>query len=792
MKWALLWTVPGALALVLHAPSALADADRNLAAAEQDLAGIVSEIPMVRQAVERSHRERPSPEQRLANGELLFRAKDYPRAILVLSQIVEEAPNTPVLPDAISLRAETFYAAQEYLSARRDFRALVDRSTDPRFASFQGKALARLVDISLRLDEPPEALAEIYERMERITDPDPALRYAKGKARFRRREWTAAVESFASVPLGTLYTHQARYFEGLVAMRLARASQPAPDPSRKEPTSANYKQTIETFVKVTQLAPDSTEHKHVIDLAWLAIGRLFYEMEQYDQARAAYEHVTRDSEEFDVMLYELAWVYVRVGDVKRAERALEVLAVSDPSSPDIGDGTLLRADLLLRAGTFAKSLVLYEGVRSQYSPTVERVEKFLDATRDVSVYYEKLSQQQLDVLDQSEQLPALALRWAREAQDGPTAFAVIDDINQCRTLIAQAQDMIARLTAMATATSRVHAFPELELGQETALGLINRISRARAVLARALDDEEPRNLEGEIAAVRERRRSAMGAVQTLPMGQADFAERSVIGARQWNGVSQELSRRSLEVDQVQANVNGLRRMLRDDAQRGVARDPGRTQRFQQELDANERDLKKYREQIAELRRTIEMGRAQIGLGDSRFQNDAAARLTFRDALDREVVLARQGQAGRSAQSLADRAEPILRQARANEDQLVDAFNTLEQQVQARSTELLAKVRTEQANLARYQARLDALDAEARDLVGHVAQRNFAIVRDKLRNIVLRADVGITEQAWEVREEELERVRVLQTERARQELRLDEELKEVRDDGIEPAARGTGK
>ena len=64
-----------------------------------------------------------------------------------------------------------------------------------------------------------------------------------------------------------------------------------------------------------------------------------------------------------------------------------------------------------------------------------------------------------------------------------------------------------------------------------------------------------------------------------------------------------------------------------------------------------------------------------------------------------------------------------------------------------------------------------------DLVG--------LVRDKLRGIVLRADVGITEQAWEVREEELDRVRSLQTERARQEQLLDEELKEVRDDGVEP-------
>ena len=59
------------------------------------------------------------------------------------------------------------------------------------------------------------------------------------------------------------------------------------------------------------------------------------------------------------------------------------------------------------------------------------------------------------------------------------------------------------------------------------------------------------------------------------------------------------------------------------------------------------------------------------------------------------------------------------------------------------------------------------------------------MRDKLSNIVLRADVGITEQAWEVREEELDRVRSLQSERARQEQLLDEELKEVRDDGVEP-------
>src|SRR5208283_4267313 len=96
-----------------------------------------------------------------------------------------------------------------------------------------------------------------------------------------------------------------------------------------------------------------------------------------------------------------------------------------------------------------------------------------------------------------------------------------------------------------------------------------------------------------------------------------------------------------------------------------------------------------------------------------------------------------------------------------------------------------KVDTERANMVSFQTQLDAVDGDARDLVGRVAQRNFGVVRDKLRGIVLRADVGITEQAWEVREEELSRVRSLQTERSRQEQLLDEELKEVRDDGVEP-------
>ena len=222
-------------------------------------------------------------------------------------------------------------------------------------------------------------------------------------------------------------------------------------------------------------------------------------------------------------------------------------------------------------------------------------------------------------------------------------------------------------------------------------------------------------------------------------------------------------------------------MLKEDAQRGVARSPSDVARFTTELDENQRLLKQRQQEVIDLRRQIEIGRAQIGIGDARYQNDAIARVQFRDALEREVQLASQGQAGANAQRYSGKVRPALEQARSVEDKLVQQFAELERQVGARIGEVQAKVEAERVKINGFNLTLGAYDGEAHDLVGQVAKRNFVFVRDKLRGIILRADVGITEQAWEVREEELDRVHNLQTERAREEQLLDEELREVLDD-----------
>jgi tetratricopeptide (TPR) repeat protein len=787
-------------ALVAAAPGAAhaIDADQAYTSASQQISVATNGLRAIQDAIQRSKGQERTPAQRIADAMLLMGSKDWDRAATQLNEIIEKYPDhATALPDAMSLLGETYFQSKQYLSARRVYFRIVDRGQEPRFVAYQGKALERLVDVALRTRD-YRHLDDVFAAMNRLPPAvvTSGLSYARGKGLVVKKDWANAKVALASVDPKSEYVHQASYLLGVVAVKEAT---PPPAPVAEGEVlppapRARYVAAIDQFRKVTQLQSDTPEHKQVIDLAWLAIGRLFYESDQWAQAVDAYNHIDRSSPEFGTMLYELGWVYVRLGDVERAQRALEILSVADPNSQNIADGSLLRADLMLRAGQFEKSLKVYEGVRANYDPIRERVDAFLGSTSNPAVYYDKLNQEELGAFDSQSGLPTLAIQWAREAEDGPGAFAVIEGISQCRELIQQSNDMIEKLNAVVASTNRVRAFPELKAGEEKALGLINRIGVARLALGQGMDEVEPSGLSGEIGQVRARRRALEKRLGVVPVNDSDFQEREGQALKQWIGASQSIQRMTLQVDALAAQVNGLRRMLREAPQAGVVRDPASVARFEQELAGHERDLVAYRKQIEQLRKMVGAGKMQVGFGDQRFVEDAQVRAAYRDAIVREAELAAVGQGGPELQTYARKLTPLLKQADDADGKILATLAELEREVARRTTDVRALLARETAAVVGHEVELEKLDKEARGVVGEVAMRNFGLVRDRLRSIVLRADTGITEEAWEVREEQMTRVRNLRVERAREERLLKEELEEVLDDNGETEAdpKGGGK
>lgn len=784
----------GALALALLslsvAPSAFAvDPSEAKGNAETAIRSAEGDIGAIQASMDKAHRATlTTPEQRIVAGELLMRTKDYGRAIDVLSQVLElhrrgKVPE-PAYADATFLIAETYFKDEQHLAAARHYKDIVEKGMQSPYDAYVGRSLSRLVDVSIRTAH-DDVLAYVFERLAQLpaSDASGSLQYARGKAYIAKGDRPAAKTALDSVAKNSDWAHQAGYLLGVVAMKdtLAQAAPQEKDPAAKGGPAAaeRFAAAIEQFRKVTQLPADSEAHRHVIDLSWMAIGRLAYETENYLDAAEAYSHVDRTSPEFGDMLFELAWVYVRLGDFQRAQRALEVLSVTAPETLHLADGSLLRADLMLRSGMFDRALELYESVRSTFDPMRQKVDTFVATNADPTVYYDKLVAE--ESLQEDAEIPRVVLSWVREAAEDDRAFAVIDDVTRSRDLIKRSRDLVRKLTAVLQSPARARAFPELKAGLERTLGLLNKVALARRSLAMGLDSVNPSELSGEIGRVRSERRSLMKRMGWLPVTDADFERRESSGQHQWNQVSQRLQGLTIEADKLHAMVNALRKVMDEADRQGIKQDPATRERFRAELEANERDLKNYHERLQAYRESIEMGRVQIGFGDQRYVEDDDVRTRFRELLAREVQLAASGQGDSDTTEYARGIDSVLAKADAVDGRLNGTRRDLEDKVRAGSDEIQKQVDAEAENLRVYTGHLDELDQNARVLVGEVAMKNFALVRDRLKSIILRADTGIVQQAWELREEQLTRVRNLQRERAREDQNLSDELREVLDD-----------
>jgi tetratricopeptide (TPR) repeat protein len=790
----------GASAALLLASAAHAlDADDARSDAARELESVRADVAALAPSHWELRRMARSTEQMIAAGELALRAKDYEQAIDTFNQAVElhrqGRASQNAHAEALFLLAESYLESGQPLSARRHYDDLLTLAARAPYDSYAGRCVARLVDVS-RHTARPEALDAIAERAARISSDDPSgsLAYARGKLSFARGRSEEAIALLRAVPPESAYHHQAGYVLGAVLVKQALANaglgQSAEAQARLLPseatrglTASSLAPALAQFHEVARLPRDSVAHGQVVDQAWLAIGRLHYESESYVEAAQAFIQIAKGTPVYFEMLFELAWVYIRMGDYERAERALELLAVAAPDTLDIADGALLRADLMLRSGRFERALAAYEDVRNRFEPARERVERFIAKSSDPALYYDKLVDEGLAVGGPSA-LPEVVLEWVREEARGERVLAVIDDVAQARDVLRRARKLSSKLTAMLAAPSRAQAFPELRTALAKTIGLNNQLARARRSIALGFDDVDAAELSGKLGVIRRERRSLLEKIAAAPVTFADFTRREEQSAKAWNQVSQALQRATLETDKLQAVINGLRRVLDDGDKHGVTRNPATRARFVAEIEANEVHLAAYRESLDAYRQEVENGRVQVGLGDRRYIEDERVRRRFRQLQDEEIRRLAAGQGGDASLDYARSVAPLLAEMNKLERRLDDATRALEAEVSLGSEDLTRLVAEESQRIALYAGQLEALDQQARLLVGEVAMRKFQNVRDRLQSIVLRADVGIVQQAWELREEQQVRLRGLQRQRAIEEQNLEDELREVFDDAGE--------
>jgi TolA-binding protein len=757
---------------VVFAPHARAQDARRL---EQELRDLeVATQQLVAEPLRGQELRSPTfVEERLTDGELFYRLKDYARASIILTDITDNYPQHRAYPDALYLLGESLYAAHDYLGARTRLRQLIARADDPSFRPYAAKSLGRLIEIAIHTRDfdgvegyftalaklPPaevESATAYYRAKYLYNKAVPTDDVTRGSADLKTQTVQAqgledARKAFELVQPASPYYPQARYFVGTI-FTLQR----------------QFPQAIEAFRGVLRSPATTQEHVQVAELTQLALGRLYYETDQLDQAIEQYQSVPRTSKWFDTALFEVAWVYIRMGDSTRAERALEVLAIASPDSKYLADGSILRGNLLLRNGQLEDAAKVFADASAKFGPTRDKLDKVVAEHQDTQAYFRDVVRENIEVFDASSIFPAEAVAFANDEADMERALSTLSDLAMARDLVRETSELMRRLDDGISGSNVVNVFADTRRMRQRTTAAHNRASSLRSDLA----DIEDRNAApgGELANVREQRKQLEGSIRDMPEREEDFSRRDDELLGGYKGLTKDISELDVELMGMEARITATERFLADT--QDARMNPQGVLAMQTELGGQRGAVGDYQAQIKELKFQLEAARLQVGVGDARYQHDDEVRKRYNALVEREHQLA-----GANNPTL----DNLMRRIATVDSSVAARDSQIDQVVGERVAGMRQVLASEGTNVEGYRARLGELEAQAEDVIGGVTAANFNAVRSRFYDLVLRADVGNIDVSWADREEHRQRVELMTRQRATEIKALDDEFQEIMDE-----------
>jgi len=688
-------------------------------------------------------------EERFQDGKLFYQMRDYVRASIVLSDVVDNHPQHPVAPEALFWLGESLYAVGEPLGARARFRALIARANEPAYSPFVAGALGRLIEISINTRDfdgvdsyfeklrglpagPVQAAAAYFRAKYLYNLAVPTEDVTRGGTELKTatvdtQKLETARVAFEGVAESSPFYGQAQYFVGTI-YTLQR----------------QFPQAIEAFRRALRAPNESPEQEQVVQLSQLALGRLLYETQQLALAVEAYEAVPSDSEWYDSALYEIAWVYLRMGDATKAESALETLATEEPESLHLADANILRGNLLIRNGRRPEATAVFEESVETYGPVRQKLDQIIAEHADAPAYFRQLVRENIQVFDASTMLPSEAVGFASDDVDLQRALGQMNNLSQTRSILDDTVRLARRLDGAIHAPNAANVFPDLKRERERIVATRNRAVLVIMALIGLEEKRTPGNL-GDLGTIRAERHGMEPSLAQLPVDRAGFRNKDKELLDRFAGLATALYK--------------LEAAIRSE-------DLG--------LDANDRF--EFSREIDELQLEVEAQRMQVGVGDPRYVLDDRLRQRYKATVERErAMLVSMGvQPDASTDSMFRRVASVEASLAARD---AEVDRVLAERVSGMNSALAV----EAANLATYQQELAALETEAEQVVGSVAYTSFLAVRGRVYDLVLRADLGIVDVSWAEREEHRKRVESLTRQRAYEIRALDEEFQEIMDE-----------
>jgi len=728
--------------------------------------------------VETQYTERPEPTddettlRRFSDGEIQYLLGDFPGAAVLMYDVISEPvfKKNPHYLDALFYLADSLYQQQNYLGGQLYLRELLSRG--PSSAHYR-EALSRYLETASRLNQFTGVDEYMRQAQALPGGLSPELSYAFGKWMFRRTDLdkatrlTRASQVFtplAEDPEGPLRL-QAMYFLGVIEV------QRAPE--------GDYAQAVEQFRKILAAPARNEKETKVRELSNLSLGRLLYESGKYDEALDRYQEIGRESENFVDTLLEIAWVHVKKGEWERAKNAVDILLVAAPESTLAPEAHILQGHLQLKLHNYVEATETYNAVINTYGPVRDELDSLLNVNKDPVTYFDQLLARNDRNLDVATLLPPAALKYATTQKEVAEAVRMVNDIEGGKRGVADSQELATRILK-ALDERGVESFPALQEGYTRAEGVDTALTQAEQSVLRIEGYLVEVQLTPEERAQYDTLKKQLDEYQqrfaTVPTTPVEVEQRKKRMQERVDGVDKEAFKLGYEIQSLQAVRVAVEKWIDETrAQRKNSQEDEKA--FLEQLRQESQALAGHQKELDDLRQALAVEHASA---DAVLSGEEVLRQEYAQLLlkQHQLITASEGRLGTDGNKVLGRAHEVRGQIDGVRARVATAKSVLKAKVARRGKQIREKVQAEQQLLAAYDAEVQGVSGNARNLVGQIAFESFRRVRQQFYDLVLKADVGIVDVAFNRKQNKTSEIQKLSAQKDHELRALDEEFKEV--------------
>jgi TolA-binding protein/predicted nucleic acid-binding Zn-ribbon protein len=674
-------------------------------------------------------------DRRVLDAELLFNLKNYREAATLLLDVVDKYPNSHAYDDAIFLLGESLFQDKDLNSARSYFRQAIQKRTG---SGQEQNALGRLIEIALRtgdLDEVDDYLARLQNVS--LASLQPSVPYVRGKSAYFRDRLDEALATFESLPISNPYYLRARYFVATIRVK-----------------KGDLAAGLVAFDTVVRSQPNSDADKETQDLARLALGRLFYERGEFEKAREAYTSIARQSKYFEDAMNELAWTAIKAKDYKAAYRALDLMLLQNPDSPQAPELRLLMGNLHVRMADFALANDVFLQARDQFEPIQLQLKETQKKAQANPKYFDTLMGKGLEKFDIAVFVPVKAVKWVEAEPDVARVLALTEDVGDLQRGINESREALNRLELAVGGQLQVGIFPDLAQARTSSSEVLNQlvsmrerfVGQMQSLIWDKLTAEEKARLDQ----VGKERAALEAELKDLPQSADKLKNREKQARTDLQRLDARASEFNVEIQGMEAELVAIeqyfirsrsdQKIKPEDLIQPVA---SLRQVIAELREANER----VRNEIAEATREATVAAAT---GDS--DRNAIALLIGVMKRERDVFQGARIRLSPSDQASFDAIANILARADGVQAKLAEVDGRVDAAAQKRLAELKRKLTDDRSELEAAKAKLAGILSESQSLGGGLAYAMLSKVADRFYDLVVQSDVGLVDVAWGLKDE----------------------------------------